>query len=748
MNVPIECLGRLGSTLRWYIARELILPTIIALVGLSLLVLTKDMLGFSDLVINRGFGVAAVATIALYEFLPLVTQTLPFAVLIGALVGLGRLKADFEILSLEAAGISGRRLVEPVCLYTATLAVVCLVLTLFVAPWSTRSLAAAVQQMAVENPGLSLRSGTVYSFSGVRMVAREVSARGDQLRGVLLWIPERGQTIFAERGALAPLDTKTTQLILSDGIMLPAPPQRNEETRFGTYYHTLQENPAPPQKEVEMLAGAPLGQLQNLMTTASEGRTALRAGVELHRRLSYPVAVFVFGLLAVALLVVSRRFSRATGGVSGLIATVVYYSLTQMGEGLIYAGVVPVWGGVWLPNVTVGIVALLLLWYRGWWLILSHKASHNNITAVEQTPEGQIPRIRRYILPRYVARQYLPLFVLSLGLLFIGYLLVDVLERLQWFARHQASGVNVLRFYTARSPLVLSRVLPMALLLATALTVSLFSAHREIIAMRACGISVARTLAPILLIAALFIPAALWLNEEVVPKANARADQLKEEEIKNKGPEAQLKRQMIWYQNSTQLYQATQLNPKLGEAQELAIYELGENGLPISRTDARAARHIGNGVWELTDPVRIGISDQGIQLLPATERVQLGEAPSTTLDTMHLNTQQLAKAITDAEASGYNATPYRVDFHTKLAAPVACFLLPATALFFAIGGPPFPGPAVTILVSSGLGVGYVLLSGVSTSLGYGALFPPIFAGWGPSIIVAGLAVALAARNRS
>jgi lipopolysaccharide export system permease protein len=169
--------------------------------------------------------------------------------------------------------------------------------------------------------------------------------------------------------------------------------------------------------------------------------------------------------------------------------------------------------------------------------------------------------------------------------------------------------------------------------------------------------------------------------------------------------------------------------------------------LPVSRTDARTARHTGNGVWELTDPVRIGISDQGLQMLPAPSRAQLGEAPSATLDTMHLNTRQLTEAIRDAEAGGYNATPYRVDFHTKLAAPLACFLLPAVALFFAITGPPFPGPAITILVSSSLGVGYILLTGVSTSLGYGAILPPLLAGWGPALVLSMLALGLASRNR-
>jgi lipopolysaccharide export system permease protein len=739
--------GRLGITLRWYIARELIRPTVLALGGLSALVLTKDMLGFSDLVINRGFGLSAVAIIAFYELLPLLSQTLPFAVLVGALVGLGRLKSDFEILSMEAAGISGRRLVYPVCLYTTALMVIGLLLSLFAAPWATRSLAATLQRMAAENPGLSLRSGTVYDFSKVKMVAREVSARGDQLRGVLLWIPEPGQIIFAERGELSPLNTETTQLALYDGVMLPAPPQRNEETRFGTYYYTLQENPTPPQKEVELLAGAPTGELRAIMATTSDQRTALRARVEWHRRIAYPAAAVAFGVLAVALVVVSLRFSRAAGGVSGLIATVVYYGLTQLGEGLIYTSLVPVWCGVWAPNILVILFALLLFWHRGRWIVLSQKASRESTTDGEHAQARPIPHTGRYILQRYVARQYLPLMLLSLGLLFVGYLLVDVLERLQWFARHQASAFDVLRFYGARSPLLLSRVLPMALLLAAALTVSLLSANREIIAMRACGVAVARALAPILLIAAFFIPASLWLNEEIVPKTNAHADRLKDEEIKNKGPEANLKRQMIWYQDNTHLYQATQLNPKLGEAQGLSIYELGENGLPTSRTDARIARHVGNGVWELTDPVRIGISDQGLQTLPATSRAQLGEAPSTTLDTMHLNVRQLKKGIRDAEASGYNATPYRVDLYTKLAAPLACFLLPTVALFFAITGPPFPGPAVTILVSSSLGVGYILLTGVSTSLGYGAALPPLLAGWGPSLVLVILTLALANRNR-
>jgi lipopolysaccharide export system permease protein len=156
---------------------------------------------------------------------------------------------------------------------------------------------------------------------------------------------------------------------------------------------------------------------------------------------------------------------------------------------------------------------------------------------------------------------------------------------------------------------------------------------------------------------------------------------------------------------------------------------------------------VGNGVWELEDPIRISISSQGIQESPAEARIQLGEAPSTTIDTMHLNALQLRSAIHDVEASGYNATTYRVDFYTRLAAPFSCFLLPMVVLLFAVTGPPFPSPAHTLLVSIILGVGYILLTGVCTSLGYHGTFPPFLAGGGPILIlVAGVGWLVRHRN--
>jgi len=723
-------------------------PTAISLAGLTTLILAKDLLNFSDFVINRGFGVAVVTLIAFYEVAPLVARTLPFAVLVGTLAGVGRLRADLEILTLEAVGIPSRRLILPALAFATVTTAVGLLLSLFVAPWATRSLGATLRQMALENPGLALRAGTVHEFNGVKLVAREVSARGDHLRGVFLWVPDRGQTIFAEHGELVPQSAGVMQLVLYDGVMLPFPRDKSEETRFETFWQTLRDNLERVRRNEEFLTGVSLEQLMTLARgKTDDADLAQRAQMEFHRRFSYPVASLFFSLLAVPLALTGRRFSRAAGGVTGLLVTVVYYGLVQLGSGLAQAGVTSAGVGAWLPNWVVGAFALALLWKERPWPAWNRELSHGRDLAREaRRSEVRFPRFPGYLLQRYVARHYIQMLLLSFALLLVGYLLVDILERLQWFARYHADTLKALRFYSVRIPLLASRVVPMALLLATTLTVGVLSVHRELVGMRACGVSVVRALMPILLIAGIVAPGYFLLNEVVVPRTNALADRLKETEIKNRAPQAGPLHLMIWYRAGTKVYQTTQLDPQLGEAQEIAIYDLGTNGLPVSRTDARQAKYVGDGVWELVDPVRTEISAQGLHETPAAPRAQLGEAPGEPLDTMQLGVRELVREIHDAEATGYDATTYRVDFHLKLAAPFACLLLPAVALFFAIGGPPFPGPALTILTSSVLGVGYILLTGVCASFGYGGFLPPSLAGWAPSAGLAALVGVFARRS--
>ncbi len=784
------------------------------------MLLAQDLVGLSDLIINRGSGASAVIQIIFHTFLPLATLTLPFAFLIGTLLGLGRLKADCEVLVIEAMGISGRTLLWPVSLIAIVMTIFTFLLTLEIAPYAARSRSQLFQQLVQDNPGVILRPGIVHEFGGSKIVVREISARGDQLRGVLLWMEEDGQanlignTIFAEQATLTPQHNASATLTLLDGVALIPPQQGGGETRFNRFSTTLEGYAIAKDDSEDRLARASLASLARLAADPGPSpRLALQAHTEFHRRFASPAACLVFGLLAVALVLQSRQLSRATSGIAGLFVTIAYYGLVQLGEGLAQAQILGVGVSAWLPNITIGSFALLLL-YQGElkaktaWSIgrLTRPAfrpvqrirfqrallrargvvAHYFFEPVQRLCARRyllsryivrqyLQRIhfqrallrtrgvvahyffepvqrlcaRRYLLSCYIARQYLQMLGVAFGLLLVGYFLVDILRRFQQLARYQAESMEVVRFYAARLPLLASRILPMALLLATALTVSLLSAQRELIAVRACGIAASRALAPIFLIAALITPAYFLFNEIVVPQTNALADHLKETQIKDRGAGAQRLEKAIWYRAGTHAYQATQLDPTLGKAQDLSIYELGTNGLPVSRTDARSASYVGQGMWELVDPVRVEISEQGLRTTPAEPLTQLGTTPrKKKVDTKSWNVQRLTQEIREAEAAGYQATAYRVDLHAKLALPLTCLLFPAVVLFFAVHGPPFPGPAPTFFASIILGVSYIVLSDVFISLGYGGFLPPSLAGWSVSGLLSILAVGFALRLKN
>lgn len=741
-----------GRTLYGYVARETLVPFLIALSGLTLTILTRDLIGFSELVINRGLGVFEVSLIALHEAVPVAAYMFPFALLVAVLVALGRLGADREILVLEASGVSASRLITPVACFAGAAAVVSAGLSLLAAPASNRALDGTLDRIANQQPWASFRAGAVNEFGGWRVEAREVSAKGDELRGVLLWMPDLGETVFARKGEVSAVGDGSIDITLRDGSLVLLQDEGAQQLRFSSLTTRLPRSDEPLVREADaVVQGRSFDELLQSSREFVPSAEVPVSGdwVELHRRLTIPVATLLFGFLAVPLFLTRRNFSRSAGGVLGVATTLLYFTLVQLGEGLVQGGGTNVAAGVWMPNLVLAGVALLLFVRSRREGVLGHRFSKPGRPERDARPRGmrRPGRPHRYALGRYVGARFLELSGLAFAVLLTAYMLIDVMERLDWFARYHATGLEVLRFYLARAPLLASRVVPMALLVGTALVVSLLAVEGELIGMRACGIPAPRALLPVLLLTLVVAPGYFVLRNVVVPRTNALADELKQSEIKEDYYRALSERRKtaVWRRTGSRVLEASRFDTDRGDARDLTIYEIGEDGLPTSRADAVSARHIGRGVWRLSEPRRIEIGSRRVHAVPPHSYADLGEVLTAEIDTMHLSIGQLADEIDAIEEDGYDATPLRVDFHVKLADALACIVLPASVLFFAVGGPPFPGPAQTLLVSGILGVCYVLLTGVGASLGYGGSVPPVVGGWGPTGLVAAIALWLAAR---
>lgn len=734
---------RLGRRLTRYVAAELWFPTLFTLLGLTVLALAVQMLSLSDLAINRGLAFGDVAGLAIYHVPPAIGRSLPIAALVGAMIGLGRLSADREILAMQAGGIEpGRQLFAPVTMVALALTAAALAVSLLGTPWASRRLEAELDQVVREHPAASLRAGAVNAYGDFRLEAREVSSSGDELRSVLLWVPSIGETFFAEEASVAPEPGGGTRITLDEGILLTGttPPAY---LRFRHMQHVL-----PPANEarspVDRLAGVPNGELRALERDAALPSERRAASVEWHRRLAFPLATLGLALLAVPLALRGGQKSRATGALAGIVATVLYFALVQLGNGLLRRPEIPAATVVWLPNAVLAVVAALL-----WSSLLggpSRPRWRARRRAARQVEPGADERTRRLPLDRYVLALFGETAVACFAGLLLAFLIGDVIDNLQWFAKYGSTVGEVMRFYAARVPVLASRVVPIALLVAAALTMSLLSLRGELTGMWACGVSTLRAVRPILVLCALLAVSYHAFHNELVPRANARASYLKRTEIKN-GAQGAV-RTSLWYRKGSHLYVASRLDPLAGEATGVTVYELTPQWLPKSRTDAAIARHVGDGVWSLIDPLRVEVADGDAQIVDTAAFAELGEDVPAEVDTSHLTLRALQREIHEVEASGYDATTYRVDLHQKLASPLACLVLPALALLLATAGPPFWTPSQTLVLSALQAIGYLLLSGVAASLGYGRFLPPLVAGWGPIALLSGTVGVLAVRSRS
>jgi len=743
---------RQSPKLTRYLISEMVLPSVFALGAFGLVVLMTDLLGYAELIVNRGLGPGEVAQIAGLQLIPTLSRTLPFAVLVGSLVGLGRLSADRELLALETSGFSARQLARPGLLFAVAATVVSVALTVVVAPASQRSVRDKMIELSEEKPGLALREGAATSLGGWRIEAREVEDEGARLAGILLYMPSLDETLFAQRGAVHTDEDGTKRLVLEDGLVLSNGESRASLLRFAqmeTVLPAIEEQDDVPVDPVATLAPGPLLEEARRMDDPGAARWAL---VEAHRRVALGAAALPFGLLAMGLALGRRDLSRSGGTVMGLAGAITYYALFQFAEGMLRNENAPVGLVVWIPNTVLIVVAGVLLYRAG------RHASESDRS--KGSPSGGVLaraglvrdalRMKRYALPRYVSAQFVRMVAASIVGLVFAYLVIDVFDNLKWFNQYGATIDEIARYYGARLPVLIGRVVPMALLIAVALTISLLGANGELLGMRACGIPVFRVLAPVWLLCGLAVPAYHLLANEVVPRATAEASLIKKRDIKNQDVGPAQQRERVWYRVGPRIYEMERLDLFRGRASDVTLYDLGPDGLPRRRTDAERARNISSrGLWSLEDARTVELTDGNHLQRPQTvpRLAEFGEETPSEIETAHMTPGDLRAALSDPDLEPREISAYQTDLQMKIAAPLACLLLPLIALFFAATGPPFPRPVHTLIACAIIAVSHALATGFSGSMGYGGTLDPVLAGWGPSVLFGAVAGGMGFRLR-
>src|SRR6185437_8003054 len=99
-----------------YVFREILASSLLAILIATFVIFFQGVAPLFELLVRTKRVPVAMELIGL-SLLPIVLLSIPFGVLVGILIGLGRMSADNEMVAMRSSGISTRLVVAPVLLF-------------------------------------------------------------------------------------------------------------------------------------------------------------------------------------------------------------------------------------------------------------------------------------------------------------------------------------------------------------------------------------------------------------------------------------------------------------------------------------------------------------------------------------------------------------------------------------------------------------------------------------------------------
>ena len=335
------------------------------------------------------------------------------------------------------------------------------------------------------------------------------------------------------------------------------------------------------------------------------------------------------------------------------------------------------------------------------------------------------------IVSAYLRKEFLRFFFLCL-FLFLGLaLLVDFFDRLDGFIKNAASPSAVLRYLLFKAPLFITQTAPPAALAAAFLSLGLLSRHREILALKACGISAVQIVRPLIL-AACALSGAVWVwGETIVPYAFHRSRYINTVEIKKKDFRGLFHERGFWYHGRDIFYHIAHFDSRRNILSGLTMYTIDENFQVLLLTEASQA-YWKDGQWYFEN-LKTNVLSQGARDLPQPFHPRLEETPEdfalVDMEAEEFSTAQFRAYIADLQRKGLDTTEYQVDLQLKGAVPAATLAM--SLLGGALAASRAGQLAIATTLGSALvaGFGYWILLALTVSLGHSGILSPLLAAW-------------------
>ncbi|MCM0084085.1 LPS export ABC transporter permease LptG [Geomonas sp. Red32] len=344
------------------------------------------------------------------------------------------------------------------------------------------------------------------------------------------------------------------------------------------------------------------------------------------------------------------------------------------------------------------------------------------------------------ILSRYVAKAYLRMLMLCMGAFIAIYLVVDFMEKIARFTGKGGSLYHIVLFFVAKIPEIVNESIPLAVLMATLLTLGTLSMSSELTAMRSCGVSLGRIAAPILGIALAVSVLSLVGGELIIPRSYAQRTYIQEVLIEKKSPSTYFRQHNIWHREEGTILRAALFDPGKGELRGITLWEMRTGTTdPEQRVDATSAV-LTPGGWVLKEAVVREFhggeisATRNAATLPVDLKLKPDDLKVLGKYSDSMTISELRRYCDKLRAGGYDPTRYLAQMHGRISRPFGCAVMAFLGAPFALRSGRSSGIAVGVGLSLAIGFLYVVVNSVILSFGQAGVLPPVVAAWATNFI--------------
>ncbi|GAB6099459.1 LPS export ABC transporter permease LptG [Halanaerocella petrolearia] len=346
-------------------------------------------------------------------------------------------------------------------------------------------------------------------------------------------------------------------------------------------------------------------------------------------------------------------------------------------------------------------------------------------------------QLRVSLVDRYLVKEFLKPFLFSIVALTVIMISSYLFELTDLIIVKQVPLIKVLKLLIYKIPSVMVQSFSISILFATLLSLSQLVKNNELTALRMGSISLHRLLLPFLVTALLVSLTTFIINEDVVPWANHRAENIVRRIILQQGlPD--LQERAFFKGVGNRYFYIGEIDEQQDKLYDIMVYELKEDK-DFPRLITAKAGYFENKVWHLVAGMVHKFNKQGeiiyqsdFEKLEINVNQKLENFYGEQKTTSEMSRSELKEDIKLFRESGLDVASLLVDYHLKLAKPFACFI------FVLLGAPltikSKQGRVFGIVASIVIVFLYYVILSFCRSLGRNGLLLPIIAAWLPNLV--------------